>query len=379
MRAARLLLWTAALGLSAPALAWSLVSWNWSWMDHPLVMPFQVNVASFAPIGGAAQVEAAFRDGMATWGLEGGSTFDFSWGGRTTATSWSPDRALITWFDPGSVSGGTLAISQSWGWADEMTDCDQRFYANNAFGPIRWSTNPAGAAPGDLDLQYTAIHEYGHCAGIDHSADASAIMYSSTAGGEQPADRHLQPDDVGALQAMYGVPSGTDLVLSVDGPVYAGASHEIVISGADPGERAWLIATTRGAGRTCPPALNQGAICLDLRGPVVVVGSEPTDAAGRARFRISLPANLWGTWVTLQAGVLRGANNADTILSNAESFFTLSQGFACPQGQTPDCDGTCWPSHWIGDNICNDGRVLPSGDADFDCATFHGDQGDCVP
>ncbi|HMV68202.1 MAG TPA: matrixin family metalloprotease, partial [Myxococcota bacterium] len=237
--------------LAGPAAAYSLVSWNWAWMDHPLALPFDLDVASFAPVGPAGQVEAALRDALATWGREGGSTFDYTGGARTTSDSWAADRRLVTWMDPGGTAGATLAVSQSWGWGGEMTDCDQRFYLSNAFGPITWSADPAGAAPGTYDLQYNAVHEYGHCAGINHSSDPDAIMYASTPGGEQPADRHLRADDVAALQAIYGAPSGVDLVLSIDGPVVAGASHEFIISGGEPGERAWLLATTRGAGRTC--------------------------------------------------------------------------------------------------------------------------------
>ncbi|MBP6390531.1 MAG: T9SS type A sorting domain-containing protein [Flavobacteriales bacterium] len=56
------------------------------------------------------------------------------------------------------------------------------------------------------------------------------------------------------------------------------------------------------------------------------------------------------------------------------SFATLS--FAqCPFGQIPDCNGDCQPAIWVGDGVCDDGWASP---ADFLCAAFNWDDGDCT-
>lgn len=46
----------------------------------------------------------------------------------------------------------------------------------------------------------------------------------------------------------------------------------------------------------------------------------------------------------------------------------------CPTGETPDCNGNCYPASWVGDGVCDDGYTFPS---DFMCAAFGWDGGDC--
>ena len=50
------------------------------------------------------------------------------------------------------------------------------------------------------------------------------------------------------------------------------------------------------------------------------------------------------------------------------------EGKGCMPGQTADCQGTCAPVHWIGDGVCDEGLY---GGADFFCAAFSADEGDC--
>ena len=46
----------------------------------------------------------------------------------------------------------------------------------------------------------------------------------------------------------------------------------------------------------------------------------------------------------------------------------------CDEGLVEDCNDVCSPAEWIGDEICDDGS---SKEADFDCADFDFDGGDC--
>ncbi len=48
---------------------------------------------------------------------------------------------------------------------------------------------------------------------------------------------------------------------------------------------------------------------------------------------------------------------------------------SCPVAQQEDCNGLCVKSAWIGDDFCDDGTQY---DADFNCAAFQFDQGDCA-
>ncbi len=47
----------------------------------------------------------------------------------------------------------------------------------------------------------------------------------------------------------------------------------------------------------------------------------------------------------------------------------------CPLGEVPDCDGICFPAHFIGDGNCDDGASFQ---ANFDCQSFAFDGGDCL-
>jgi hypothetical protein len=58
-----------------------------------------------------------------------------------------------------------------------------------------------GPQPGGIDLEYVALHEQGHCLGIGHSDDPTAIMYPYYDGSR---DATLAPDDIAAIQSIYG-------------------------------------------------------------------------------------------------------------------------------------------------------------------------------
>ncbi|HMV69019.1 MAG TPA: hypothetical protein PKA64_19380 [Myxococcota bacterium] len=45
----------------------------------------------------------------------------------------------------------------------------------------------------------------------------------------------------------------------------------------------------------------------------------------------------------------------------------------CPFGEKQDCNGLCFPAYFIGDGTCDDG----TNGADFDCAVYSFDRGDC--
>jgi hypothetical protein len=53
----------------------------------------------------------------------------------------------------------------------------------------------------DNDLQSVLTHEVGHFLGLDHSPDASAVMYFQYSAGD--LNRALQPDDIAGLCAIY--------------------------------------------------------------------------------------------------------------------------------------------------------------------------------
>lgn len=69
-----------------------------------------------------------------------------------------------------------------------------------------WTTNNP---PTGFDFLTVAIHEIGHTLGLDHSADANAIMFAFYSGIKQ----NLAPDDINGIRSIYGNQS-TKAILS---------------------------------------------------------------------------------------------------------------------------------------------------------------------
>ncbi|MEI6167655.1 MAG: LamG-like jellyroll fold domain-containing protein [bacterium] len=60
-----------------------------------------------------------------------------------------------------------------------------------------------GMAGNGIDLQYVALHEEGHCLGMAHSDDPTAVMYPYYDGTRGAT---LAPDDIAGIQNIYGTP-----------------------------------------------------------------------------------------------------------------------------------------------------------------------------
>jgi hypothetical protein len=310
----------AALGLalSAPALGYQTLGFDWSWQSGPISEPFFVNPTSFPGTAGTtADVRTALQEGMARWGDDGGADFAFLDGGDTTSTSWTYGDAHVAQFSNTTIAGATLAIAQSWEYPSGcMLACDIRFYQANGYGTIAWSSNPSGAAWNEMDLEQVATHEFGHCAGLDHSSHGSAIMYASVTSGGGPANRELHFDDQDGVQAIYGVPVGYDMQMDVLDPVTPGATIRVSVTGAGPRERVWLAASTVGTGDgNCYPQL--GGRCASILPPVSPLGSVRADMQGNASYTWTVPSNWAGLTLGLQAVSIQGNAGSSTLMSNA--------------------------------------------------------------
>lgn len=377
MRGERISL-VAALLLTSPALGYGLIGVDWSWQSLPIDEPFLLNVASFpASVGSTATLSTTFAAALDAWAVQGDAAFQFIDGGNTSQTSWSADGVHVLQWSDSTASGATVASAQSWSLGGGMSDCDVRFYASNGFGSINWSSDPSGGSAFQVDLQQTALHELGHCAGLAHSGDDAAIMYpSQTAGG--PAARNLGDDDIAGLQAMYGVAVGTDLTLDLLEAPQVGQAATLQVFGAAPGETVWFVASRAGEGDgPCPDIL--GGSCLDILAPIRVLGQQSASGAGMAELTITPPPGLALATISLQAVALRGPGAIDTVVSNPVGALVLPAGLGCPSDRVIDCAGACNPTAWVGDGYCDDGTVRPWGDADFLCDTHGWDGGDCTP
>lgn len=89
----------------------------------------------------------------------------------------------------------------------------------------------------------------------------------------------------------------------------------------------------------------------------------PMGANGGAYFRVACPPPVIDTDVDTDESDVDSDSDVDT-----DQFRT------CLPGAQEDCNARCFPSTFIGDGVCDDGI---NSLADFSCATFNQDGGDC--
>ena len=147
----------------------------------------------------------------------------------------------------------------------------------------------------------------------------------------------------------------TVLTLGVDGGVIGG-SMIVSTTGANPGERVYLVRTTNGLGAGgCYPAL--GGQCLSILGPVAmhdIFSSNGTGVGLRVSTIPNIPA-LNGVEVCFQAGVVRGAGGAGSVLSNPSC---IQLGYDVDNDTVIDALDVCPGSD---DTLDGDGDGVPDG------------------
>lgn len=189
-----------AILLSAPqAPAYVLLGVDWTQNSSPMGEDFHVCTTSFP---GDALLRT--KDGAAAWDYGG---FNFTFGADDCLSGGTyPVPNGINQFDYGSGLGSsTLAEVTYWTSGGNLTECDIR--VNSSF---TWHTGTGSPPSGQFDWQTIASHEFGHCLGLAHSAESSAIMYATFSAGA--ANRTPTSDDLDGRNAMYGVLCGNGAV-----------------------------------------------------------------------------------------------------------------------------------------------------------------------
>ena len=189
---------------AAPSLASGYALSESHWNPAQLPIRYVVN-ASSAPstIGGDAAI-AALDAGLASWAAPVCTRWRSTNGGATSVARGNANDRVNTflWISSAwpaelgpvnSVIGVTTPVWTSGGY---FIDADIQF--NNV--GFTWSTDGRART---VDTQSIATHEEGHFLGLDHSAQASAVMYASYSGGIK---RTLTTDDQAGVCTIY--PSG---------------------------------------------------------------------------------------------------------------------------------------------------------------------------
>jgi hypothetical protein len=106
----------------------------------------------------------------------------------------------------GQTKNAAITLSPTaagYGWFIDLTPSDNAEFLPTS-NPFEWIARPGSEAEGRMDLLTVLFHEYGHAAGLDHSADSHDLMASTLL----PSVRRLP--SATELIALRGLLTGTD-------------------------------------------------------------------------------------------------------------------------------------------------------------------------
>jgi hypothetical protein len=156
-----------------------------------------------APASVSGSAMGALQAAASTWGQQG-ATFQFQGGAPSSLGTGACGGGgtngsnTVGW---GVQSGSVLAVTCSWfensGSPRAAIEFDMQIDPG-------WSWTTGGAT--QVDLQSVALHEFGHAAGLNHSASSSAVMYASYSSGS--IKQTPTQDDITGLIAIYGAVGG---------------------------------------------------------------------------------------------------------------------------------------------------------------------------
>lgn len=197
---------------------------------------------------------AAATSAAATWSAAP-VDFAFAGGGTTTLGTGACSGAgidgtnTVGWAEQ---SGSVLAVTCTWytqsGNPHTATEFDMQIDPD-----WNWTT---GSSVG-VDLQSVLLHEFGHAAGLGHSAQGSAVMYATYSTGT--TRRQLTPDDISGAQAIYGAvaaptpPPATATPTRTPAPPTATPTRTAVPATATPPRTATPTRTAATPSRTATP------------------------------------------------------------------------------------------------------------------------------
>lgn len=155
-----------------------------------------------APASVSGSALSTLQAAASTWGQQG-ATFQFQGGapsslGTGACGGGTNGSNTVGW---GVQSGSVLAVTCSW---FENTGSPRAAIEFDMQLDPGWSWTTGGAT--QVDLQSVALHEFGHAAGLNHSASSSAVMYASYSSGS--IKQTPTQDDIDGLIAIYGAVGG---------------------------------------------------------------------------------------------------------------------------------------------------------------------------
>ena len=186
------LLLLAALTLSArDSYAWESSA---KWANR--VVPYLVNPKNLDMSDAAAL--AGLRWSAAAWTNQSRAGFRFQYGGSSAKTNLAFDSENVVLFrnDIGSTAT-TRGTTYKWIQSGNIIEADIVFW-DKAVNFVA-AGDPCS---GQIVLENTAIHEFGHALGLDHSSKATASMYATDSACSEGRLK-LDADDITGVETLY--------------------------------------------------------------------------------------------------------------------------------------------------------------------------------
>lgn len=183
----------------------------------------------------------------------GGANFDAAYAGLANGIGGTNDNIFS---ELAGSSGGVLAYTETPiedGWRI-------RFYESWV-----WADGPGTSiGSGTIDIQGVAAHEYGHALALGHTNINGSTMYPSISGNGVVA-RSIESDDIGGVQAIYGVAAANKPRITAVGI----SGSTITITGLN------FSATANQIWFTAP-----GQTVAGVTNPLVLLSNQPSTGGG---------------------------------------------------------------------------------------------------
>jgi hypothetical protein len=155
---------------------------------------------------------AAIQGGADAWAAQSNAAFSFYYLGTTSGTTVGTNGRAEVFFR-NSTNGAAAATTYTYYSNGNIVDADIVIWD----GGYHFFPGDAGCS-GGVYLQDIATHEFGHAAGIAHSAVSDATMYP-VIGWCSQVMRTLATDDQEAIEALYsGVTTSTAPTVAITAP-----------------------------------------------------------------------------------------------------------------------------------------------------------------
>ena len=178
--------------------------YDWTWQGDPMEDVFLINPNCEDPEAGSPEIQTfSLLKGADAWTNEGGSPFEFRYGGTTDMTGRFEDGYNLVFFGP-QDGGEVIATTYYHEYDGDMVECDMKFWDGGWVFSGGIARPPAGT---NFDIWDIAAHEFGHYLSLGHPPFQSQATMYAYASQRQVRARDLYIDDIDGIQYIYGQPS----------------------------------------------------------------------------------------------------------------------------------------------------------------------------